>query len=52
MWQHWLEYHKSFIKPSTLKSVEIHLKRIDRFFGEKVKLKDITPTNAVNSREL
>ena len=43
MWQHWLEYHKSFIKPSTLKSVEIHLKRIDKFFGEKVKLKDITP---------
>ncbi len=43
MWQHWFEYHKSFVKPSTLQSVNTHLKRIDRFFGEKIKLKDITP---------
>ena len=43
MWHHWLEYHKSFVKPSTMLSVQTHLKRIDRFFGEKIKLKDITP---------
>lgn len=43
MWEHWLEYHKSFVKPSTMSSVRIHLKRIEKFFGKKIKLKDITP---------
>lgn len=43
MWQHWLEYHKSFVKISTMMAVQSHVKRIDKFFGEKIKLKDITP---------
>lgn len=42
MWEHWLSYHKSFVKPSTLKSVQTHMKRIDRFFGADIRLKDIS----------
>ena len=43
MWEHWLEYHKRFIKPSSVKAVSSVLKRVDRYFGDNIKLKDITP---------
>ncbi len=44
MWLHWLDYHKQFIKPSTLRNNTSRcLKQIDEFFGEKQKLKNITP---------
>ena len=45
MWKHWLEYHKRFVKPSTVKAVSSVLKRIDRYFNADIKLKDITPHN-------
>lgn len=43
IWNHWPEYHKQFIKKSTLISNTSRcLKRIDVFFGENQKLKNIT----------
>lgn len=44
MWEHWLMYHSRFVKPSTVYgNIKVSLARIDRYFGDKIKLKDITP---------
>ena len=44
MWKHWLPYHSQFVKPSTIRSnIQVSLKRIDKFFGNTVKIKDISP---------
>lgn len=42
LWNHWLQYHKDFIKPTTRKSIEFYLRRIDRFFGTKIQLRNVT----------
>lgn len=41
-WNHWLEYHKNFIKLSTLKGIETNLRKIDKYFGEYRQIKSIT----------
>ena len=48
MWNHWLEYHKQFIKESTLRNNTSRcLKRIDIFFGKDQKLKNLTAHQCV-----
>lgn len=44
MWCNWFNYHKNFVKISTQVVLKGSLKRIDRYFGEHARLKNITPT--------
>ena len=47
MWYNWFNYHKNFVKISTQVVLKGSLRRIDRYFDEQARLKNITPTTCL-----